>query len=226
MALILNMKTARLRAEVDALLKGGSKTTSKIDRALNLLQQARQLLAKLTSWVESSSSTHYAHKVVGYISHVPDDRLADAFAFPGWLFDYPDLWVAGKHLNTNASRVVLASIVARCMVWVCAPCDPTATSDYAEVERLGKDAVASVVSSVPYFTKWSGDSTTTPFFPCGAPTDPKSFAGMICLYPLLATTLSEFATARQKKFIRGRMAYMAEMTGFRQAELFSRMGKP
>ncbi|KAH8770069.1 hypothetical protein F5883DRAFT_458203 [Diaporthe sp. PMI_573] len=220
-ALVLNMKTTLIRAEADALLTSGPKTAGKIDKALDLLRRAREIVTELGRWLENCHPT-WPKFVSGWAKEISDDRLDKAATFPGPLYTFPNVWVAGKHLNTNASRILLAGIIVRCVRWICAPSDHTKTDDYAEAMRIGCEEVTNVIASVPYFVTWQGDRTTTPYFPCGAPTSPKAYSGVTALYPLLCTGLSEFVTPRQKKWLCGRLMGMSEAMGIKQAEVFSK----
>ncbi|KAJ4415988.1 hypothetical protein N0V82_007014 [Gnomoniopsis sp. IMI 355080] len=221
-ALVLNMKTTLIRAEADALLTSGPKTADKIDKALDLLRRAREIVVELGHWLENCHPT-WPKSVSGFADDVPDELLEKAVAFPGPLFTFPDVWIAGKHLNTNASRIVLSGIMVRCVQWICAPGDHTTTDDYRDAVAIGHEEVGNVISSVPYFVAWTGDCSTTPYFPCGAPTSPKACSAVTALYPLLCTGLSCFATARQKRWLCSRLRFMSETMGIKQADLFAKV---
>lgn len=219
-ALVLNMKTTLIRAEADALLTPGPKTAEKIDKALDLLRRARAIVVELGRWLENCQPT-WPKYVSGWTEDVPDDQLDKAPAFSGPLHTFPNVWIAGKHLNTNASRIMLSGIMVRCVQWICAPSDHKKTDDYIEAMRIGNEEVAKVIASVPYFVSWTGDAVHTPHFPCGAPTSPKAYSAVTALYPLLCTGLSIFATARQKRWLCSRLRYMSETMGIKQAALFA-----
>lgn len=221
-ALVLNMKTTLIRAEADALLTSAPKTADKIGKALDLLRRARELVVELGRWLENCHPT-WPRFVSGWVDDVPDDKLERAEAFSGPVYGFPNVWVAGKHLNTNASRIMLSGIMIRCVQWICSPSDHTKTDDYADAMRIGREEVANVIAGVPYFVSWSGDSTTTPYFPCGAPTSPKAYSAIAAIYPLLCTGLSVFATTRQKRWLCGRLRFMSESMGIRQADLFAQV---
>lgn len=221
-ALVLNMKTTLIRAEADALLTSGPKTADKIDKALDLLRRAREIVVELGHWLENCHPT-WPKSVSGFADDVPDELLEKAAVFPGPLYTFPDVWIAGKHLNTNASRIMLSGIMVKCVQWICAPSDHTMTDDYRDAMAIGHEEVGNVISSVPYFVAWTGDSSTTPYFPCGAPTSPKACSAVTALYPLLCTGLSCFATARQKRWLCSRLRFMGETMGIRQADLFAKV---
>lgn len=221
-ALVLNMKTTLIRAEADELLTSGPKTANKIDKALDLLRRAREIVLELGRWLENCHPT-WPKTVSGFADDVPDELLEKSAAFPGPLYTFPDVWIAGKHLNTNASRIMLSGIMVRCVQWICAPADHTMTDDYRDAMAIGHEEVANVISSVPYFVAWTGDWATTPYFPCGAPTSPKACSAVTALYPLLCTGLSCFATARQKRWLCSRLRFMSETMGIKQADLFAKV---
>lgn len=224
-ALVLNMKTTLIRAEADALLTSGPKTAEKIDKALDLLRRAREIVLELGRWLENCHPA-WPKYVSGFAEDIHDNQLEKAAAFPGPLHTYPNVWIAGKHLNTNASRIMLSGIMVRCVQWICTPSDHTKTDDYADAMRIGREEVANVIASVPYFVNWTGDYATTPYFPCGSPTIPKAYSAVTALYPLLCTGLSIFVTARQKRWLCSRLRFMSETMGIMQADLFAKVSLP
>ncbi|PSR99229.1 hypothetical protein BD289DRAFT_402951 [Coniella lustricola] len=222
-ALMLNMKATLIRAEADSLFASESKTADKVEKALELLGRAREIVVELGHWFDHCHPT-WPKFVSGWAAEVTDDKLSKAPAFPGPIFAFPNIWVAGKHLNINASRIMLSAIVVRCLQWICSPSDHTQTDDYAEAMRVGVDEVANVVASVPYFVNWTGDKAATmPDFPCGTSTTPKAYSAVTALYPLLCTGLSVFATRRQKTWLCYQLNTMSETMGIKQAGFFAQL---
>lgn len=219
-ALMLNMKTTLIRAEADALLTSGPKTANNIGKALDLLRRAREIVLELGRWLENCQPS-FPRFISGWVDDVPDIKLETAETFSGPVYSFPNVWIAAKHLNTNASRIMLSGIMVRCVQWICSPSDHTKTDDYAEAMRIGREEVNNVIASVPYFVSWTGDTATTPFFPCGAPTSPKAYSAVAAIYPLLCTGLSPFVTTRQKKWLCGRLRSMSETMGIKQATVFA-----
>ncbi|WQF82563.1 Putative zn(2)Cys(6) fungal-type DNA-binding domain, fungal transcription factor [Colletotrichum destructivum] len=219
-ALVLNLQTTLIRAEADSLLKG-ARTTDKIDKALTLLQRARSMDDELGEWFNRCPPA-WRKVVSGSAAEVPDDKLTLVSAFPGPIYDYPNVWAAGKHINTHVSRLLLNQVVVRCIAWVCAPSDHTLTKEYIDANAIGTEQVADIISSTPYFFGWTGDALSTPYFPCGTSEMPKGLAGVSCMWPLLATGSSRFATKKQRIYIKARLARIAEEMGIRQADVFSK----
>ncbi|TDZ14217.1 Transcriptional regulatory protein moc3 [Colletotrichum orbiculare MAFF 240422] len=215
-ALVLNLQTTLIRAEADRLLKG-ARTTDKIDKALKLLQHARKMDDELGLWFDKCPPA-WRKVVSGSAADVPDDKIAFVSAYPGPIYDYPNVWAAGKHINTHVSRLLLNQVVVRCIAWVCAPSDHTLTKEYIDANKVGKEQVADIISSTPYFFGWTGDALSTPYFPCGTSEMPKGLAGISCMWPLLATGSSRFATRHQRIYIKARLAKIAEEMGIRQAD--------
>ncbi|TQN73104.1 Transcriptional regulatory protein moc3 [Colletotrichum shisoi] len=203
-ALVLNLQTTLIRAEADSLLKG-ARTTDKIDKALTLLQRARSMDDELGEWFNRCPPA-WRKVVLGSAADVPDDKLALVSAFPGPIYDYPNVWAAGKHINTHVSRLLLNQVAVRCIAWVCAPSDHTLSKEYIDASAVGTKQVADIISSTPYFFGWTGDALSTPYFPCGTSEMPKG----------------RFATKRQRIYIKARLARIAEEMGIRQADVFSK----
>ncbi|KAK1596520.1 uncharacterized protein LY79DRAFT_47446 [Colletotrichum navitas] len=219
-ALVLNLQTTLIRAEADSLLKG-ARTTDKIDKALKLLQRARKMDDELGVWFDNCPPA-WRKVISGTAANVPQDRIRLVSAFPGTIYDYPNVWAAGKHINTHVSRLLLNQVIVRCIAWVCAPSDHTLTKEYIDAHRIGTEQVADIISSIPYFFGWTGDALSTPYFPCGTSEMPKGLAGISCMWPLLATGSSRFATRTQRVYVKARLANIAEEMGIRQADIFSK----
>ncbi|CRK45876.1 hypothetical protein BN1723_016598 [Verticillium longisporum] len=138
------------------------------------------------------------------------------------IYTYPNVWAAGKYITTHVSRLLLAQVTARCIACTCHPADPFHTEEYRKVQAIGREQVEEIISSTPYLTGWAGDSTTTPYFPCGTAEMPKGLASVTCMWPLLAAGMSRFADRSQRAFVKGRLTHIGEMMGIRQAEVFSK----
>ncbi|KAG7038166.1 negative acting factor [Colletotrichum scovillei] len=226
-ALVLNLQTTLIRGEADSLLKG-ARTTDKIDKALKLLQRARKMDDDLGVWFDKCPPA-WRKVISGSAAEVPEDKIGYVSAFPGTIYDYPNVWAAGKHINTHVSRLLLNQVIVRCIAWVCAPSDHTLTKEYIDANRIGTEQVADIISSTPYFFGWTGDALSTPYFPCGTSEMPKGLAGVSCMWPLLATGSSRFATRKQRIYVKARLAKIAEEMGIRQADVFSKqimLGSP
>ncbi|KAF6834661.1 negative acting factor [Colletotrichum plurivorum] len=223
-ALVLNLQTTLIRAEADGLLKG-ARTTDKIDKALKLLQRARKMDDELGLWFDKCPPA-WRKVISGSAADVPEDKICFVSAFPGPIYDYPNVWAAGKHINTHVSRLLLNQVIVRCIAWVCAPSDHTLTKEYIDANKIGTEQVADIISSTPYFFGWTGDALSTPYFPCGTSEMPKGLAGVSCMWPLLATGSSRFATRKQRIYVKARLAKIAEEMGIRQADVFSKVNPP
>ncbi|KAK1535247.1 uncharacterized protein CCOS01_03999 [Colletotrichum costaricense] len=226
-ALVLNLQTTLIRGEADSLLKG-ARTTDKIDKALKLLQRARKMDDDLGVWFDKCPPA-WRKVISGSAAEVSEDKIGYVSAFPGTIYDYPNVWAAGKHINTHVSRLLLNQVIVRCIAWVCAPSDHTLTKEYIDANRIGTEQVADIISSTPYFFGWTGDAMSTPYFPCGTSEMPKGLAGVSCMWPLLATGSSRFATRKQRIYVKARLAKIAEEMGIRQADVFSKqimLGSP
>ncbi|KAH8885351.1 hypothetical protein GQ53DRAFT_770222 [Thozetella sp. PMI_491] len=223
-ALLLNMKTTLVRADADALLTPGPRTAHKIEQVLDLLRRAKETATELSRWIERVQGRPdlFEKAVAGWADEVPEGQIGETSVFPGKMYSFHNFWVAAKHLNTDASRIILAGIIVRITEWICAPSDHTRTVDYLEAKHIGQEAVNNIVASVPYFLSWAGDPITTPFFPCGTAERPKGFAGITCLWPLFTTGVSVFATPKQKKYIQGRLNAMSENMGIKPAETLAK----
>ncbi|EGY16476.1 uncharacterized protein VDAG_07640 [Verticillium dahliae VdLs.17] len=234
-ALTLNLQTTLIRAEADHLFQGAH-SAEKIERALELSKKARALdvlnvgiyLHTLFSVLTLSQYFFDPCTVIpSQISTLAQDETDMLYknltAYPNLeIYTYPNVWAAGKYITTHVSRLLLAQVTARCIAWTCQPADPFRTEEYREVQAIGREQVEEIISSTPYLTGWAGDSTTTPYFPCGTAEMPKGLASVTCMWPLLAAGMSRFADRSHRAFVKGRLTHIGEMMGIRQAEVFSK----
>ncbi|CRK16574.1 hypothetical protein BN1708_002833 [Verticillium longisporum] len=249
-ALTLNLQTTLIRAEADHLFQGAH-SAEKIERALELSKKARALDGEIVKWFEACPAAWkllnvgiYLHTlfsvltlsqylfdpytvIPSQISTLAQDQTDMSYknltAYPNLeIYTYPNVWAAGKYITTHVSRLLLAQVTARCIAWTCQPADPFRTEEYREVQAIGREQVEEIISSTPYLTGWAGDSTTTPYFPCGTAEMPKGLASVTCMWPLLAAGMSRFADRSHRAFVKGRLTHIGEMMGIRQAEVFSK----
>lgn len=137
-ALLLNLKMTQVRSDADKLLRGSARDAQSMQQVLQVLEHARDLLQELDQWVTSAAE----HDVATSNGDPDGGRDTEAWAacstekacvmaaFPGHrVLTFANLWVARKHMNSNASRVMLGGIVTRCLSWMCAPADASQTAE-------------------------------------------------------------------------------------------------
>ncbi|KAH7347483.1 hypothetical protein B0T11DRAFT_359906 [Plectosphaerella cucumerina] len=148
---------------------------------------------------------------------------ANLTAFPSSpVYTFPNVWAAGKYINSHVSRIVLNEAACRCIAWLCAPADHKQIKEYRDAFAVGCEQLEQVISSTPYFFGWTGDALTTPYFPCGTANVPKGLGYICCIWPLQSCGTSIFATRQQRAFIRGRLQAVSDLMGIGQAEAFAR----
>ena len=245
--MLLNMKTTLIRADADQLLTGPAPPTPENQiKAREIVVRANETINLLGHWIDSPIQRRHRF-VVGIAPPLGARPIDDVQHYPGPVYAFRTVWRASKHLNANTSRVVLASIVIRCLTWLReANSQQFATAEHiaedvaleaeiAEAMQIGRDEVTHIIASVPYFLSWAGDSddilppedqdeiSGKLRFPCGTADDPKGFAGISCLWPLLTTGLSMFATDEHRSFIHGRMKAMSNGMGIKAAESLAKV---
>ncbi|KAH6680013.1 hypothetical protein F5X68DRAFT_263689 [Plectosphaerella plurivora] len=144
-------------------------------------------------------------------------------AFPSSpIYSFPNVWAAGKYINSHVSRIVLNEAACRCIAWLCAPADHKQIKEYRDAFAVGCEQLEQVISSTPYFFGWTGDATTTPYFPCGTANAPKGLGYICCIWPLQTCGTSIFASRAQRAFLKGRLWAVSDIMGIGQAEAFAR----
>jgi len=213
--MMMNMKTALLKAEAVTILTPVSKTTQTADRVLQLYAKCKELVTKLGRWLRSSPPQWQATVVSSAGGHTHDASGPPV----GSIITFPSIWVAGARMNCSASRILLLGIMVRCLRWMSdSPWGSADTSEYTETVETGEEEVRTIIMSVPYFLNWTEEGTTA--FPCVNSTTPKSLAGLTCLWPLAIASFSEFITLDQREYLRHRLWGFYEATGSRHAECF------
>ena len=146
---------------------------------------------------------------------------------------YTGIWQAVTWNIERSSRLVVSGTVIRGVAWLSAPTDYRTTPEYATHARQGAQMVSDIVSSIPYHLGWTYDPRTSRMVPgdlsgfaCGGKDDNsgRALGGHFTIWPLFSANCSDFTTDSQRKYITGRLRFIAETMGINQASVLSHVG--
>lgn len=149
---------------------------------------------------------------------------------PGKIDLYTDVYIVNTWNNLRVSRLLISGIIVRCAAWLCNPVDYRTTPEYASASRLGADMITDICASMPVSLGWKmlGQRGPTRIhmharYACGddGSDSIKALGGYMAIWPLFSSSCSDFATDTQRKWILGRLQYIADVMGIDQAKTFA-----
>ncbi|KAK1510934.1 hypothetical protein CTAM01_01507 [Colletotrichum tamarilloi] len=221
----MDIQSSQIRQDVDRVLGAGDRKPETIQKVLDALKRAQALEAKFRK-LNNDPSPQWKVDTVEWILERSDDELDTTPTFPGPVYGFFNLPLAILHVATWCCHLMLTTTILRCMAWLVSPDDYRMGEEYEELKRSAILRIEDTIASTPFFCKWNGYGVVVAQFPCGntKPDDPlKGAAGLMVLWPMVTACSSDFATPRQRRFLRGRLKYLAEVAGIRQANVFYNM---
>ncbi|TDZ20454.1 Transcriptional regulatory protein moc3 [Colletotrichum orbiculare MAFF 240422] len=221
----MDIQSSQIRQDVDRTLGAGDRKPETIQKVLDALKRAQALEAKFRK-LNNDPSPQWKVDTVDWIAERLDDELETAPTFTGPVYGFFNLPLAILHVATWCCHLMLTTTILRCMAWLVSPDDYRLGEEYEELKRSAILRIEDTIASAPFFCKWNGYGVVVAQFPCGTtrPDDPlKGAAGLMILWPLVTAYSSDFATPRQKSFLRGRLRHLADVAGIRQANVFLNM---
>ncbi|KAK2062369.1 hypothetical protein LY76DRAFT_297653 [Colletotrichum caudatum] len=221
----MDIQSSQIRQDVDRLLGPGDRKPETIQKVLDALKRAQALEARFRK-LNNDPSPQWKVDTLEWIPEVPDEELDTALAFTGPVYGFFNLPLAVLHVATWCCHLMLTTTILRCMAWLVSPDEDRAGEDYEALKRSAQLRVEDMIAAAPFFCKWNGFGVVVAQFPVGKTRsdDPlKGAAGMMIIWPLVTACYSDFATPRQKRFLRGRLKYLSEVAGIKQAGIFYNM---
>ncbi|KAF7875328.1 hypothetical protein EAF04_002500 [Stromatinia cepivora] len=221
---VLNLKVADLRADSNRICTLEARTAENVEKVVNHLENAESIEREYVEWY-ANLPDEWAPKMAAWIDDIAEKDRASATCHPGKIDIYGELWIATTHNNARASRLLIITTILRCTAWLNPGLDYTLTPEYVNVSRQASLLIDDIVSSIPFFFGWNIPHTDIPvvensYFPCGnnSRISGKGVTGVWAMWPVFAAAASDFATNSQRLWLRGRLKYIAEDLGIRQAE--------
>lgn len=226
---VLNLKVADLRAESHRICTLEAHTTENIGKVLSHLRKAELIEEEYVQWSENLPD-EWTPRVAAWIDEIAEKDLAFATCFPGRVDIYAELWMATTHNIARASRLFILTTILRCTAWLSSGLDYRLAPEYVDVSRKASLLIDDIISSVPFFFGWNIKDNDFPmvensYFPCGnnSRISGKGVTGVWAIWPVFAAAASDFASDSQRLWLRGRLKYIAEDLGIRQAEMLLRV---
>ncbi|KYK56066.1 Zn-C6 fungal-type DNA-binding domain protein [Drechmeria coniospora] len=218
----LNIGVGELRAEANRLLTSASWSDEHVQVVLDMIRRCQAHDLACANWSKTLPDS-FRWRTVGWEDHVPNGNYLVADVYPGRVDAYPGLWVASVWNMMRCSRIVLASIIVRCVAWTSSPVDYRTTPEYATAARTCVDTITDIVASVPYQLGWFSkrrhllDGVKVSSFACGEEDSPKGLGGYFMTWPLAVIHTQDYTTDSQRTWIRGRFEYIGHQLGVRSA---------
>ena len=220
----LNLNVAELRAETDKTTTLGPRKACNIEKVLVLLRRAETLEQQYQEWFNSLPST-WDVRTVAWVERGEAD-LSTAEVHPGRVDSYGEFWMAYSLNIARSSRLFIWTTILRCVAWLGGvERDYRITEEYTTASRVCSEIIGDIVSSIPFVFGGSNEEDASgvwsPQFACGT-TDkstPRGLAGLFVMWPIFSAASSDFATQSQRRYLRGRLTYIAQTMGINQAEV-------
>jgi len=218
----MDLQTSQIRQDADRIFSAGNRSPRTIEKVLALLRRAQDLDARFRR-LNDKPPVPWRINSIETAGQCGDDLLDQVDMFPGDVYGFESLGSAVLHLATWVCHLMLTTSVLRCMAWLMTPDDYRVGPEYEELVKVARQRVRDIVAMAPYFCKWNGHVASFTRSPVGHATKDsptKGAAGLIVLWPLFAASASDFADPLQKKYLRGRLRYLANVAGIKQANVF------
>ncbi|OHE96244.1 hypothetical protein CORC01_08462 [Colletotrichum orchidophilum] len=221
----INLLCSQLQQGVDRIIALAREPTAEsVEKMLELLEKCRKIEQEFQK-LRANPNPQWKIEVAEWVFDRTDEELDTEPTFDGQVYKFFNLPMAVLHLVTWSSHLSLITTMVRASSWL-ASAGREGLNDYDEYGDLVRSATARVndiVSAIPYFCSWNGYGVIVSQFPCGTtkPDDPlKGEAGLIVMWPLAAALKSDYTTPRQRRYLRGRLRYIADVSGISQARFF------
>ncbi|KAK0119613.1 hypothetical protein ONS95_011053 [Cadophora gregata] len=215
----LNVDMSQLQADNKVATKLAERSIENIERVINLLQRAKHLDQQYADWVAALPSS-WVVQTSDWSEFEPSD-VATSLVHPGRVYTFGDLWMANKYNVARSCRILIWSTILRCMAWLNGPYDYMTTDEYLEGSRKCRNLIEDVTSSIPYYFGWTPKTSpaTANLFEHSVEIQAsmKGRASIFLLWPLYVAASSDFASPSERKYLRGKMKYIANNLGVNQA---------
>ncbi|KAK2042347.1 hypothetical protein LZ31DRAFT_470561 [Colletotrichum somersetense] len=221
----MNLRFTRLQQSVDSLIaKAHHPGPEAIHEMVELLGECRTLETEFRQ-LQENLNPQWKAEVAEWVFDRTDEELDTEPTFEGPVYKFYNLPVAVLHIISWCFHLNLIGTMMRCSSWLASAGEEELgeLDDYETLVRLATDSVRNIVSGVPYFCSWNAYGVVVSQFPCGLtkPDDPlKGEAGLIVMWPIAIAIKSDYATPRQRRYLRGRLRYIADVSGINQARYF------
>ncbi|KAK0669752.1 hypothetical protein QBC41DRAFT_101797 [Cercophora samala] len=214
----LNLLTAELRSEVygffSSPLSLSSSSPSAIAAIKEFLARAQALDAEAVEWFATLPPSWQ-------IEYIPYSSSGNENIFPGVVHVYPDMWTAAILNLARATRMVLMSIIVRCVAFLVRPGDYRTTPEYAFAARTASNVVGDIIASIPFHLGHLPPRKDKNGKPMENSLTGRGLGGYFLTWPLACVVSHDHVTNSQREYVRGRLKYIGDELGIKYARLLS-----
>ncbi|KAN0110626.1 hypothetical protein V8E51_007013 [Hyaloscypha variabilis] len=220
----LNLEIAALHAKANDVLAEAAVNPGETDKIIEVQTMAQDLEMKFKDW-ENTLDPAWTFSSVAWIDDVDESQLEHCSCFPGRLDEYRDISIATAWCMMRANRIMLGAGIVRTNAWLHPEEDYRITPEFATTARISKDLIEDIIAAVPTFLGKFPDALTMNRNPeiqkdvLGG----KSSLALFIMWPLFVVSMSDHATEQQRKWVVGRLKFIAEEVGIHQASLFTQL---
>lgn len=230
-----------IRAVLDLLraAQAISRKLSALDKPQGAAWQVRQMKKKTTTTTKEKEKNN--KEVKEEVEEVEEDD-DDENGVPS-PYSFQSLYACMIYNIIWTSHLFLTTCILRCMAWLVAPDDWRAGPEYEAAVAATRRRVADIVASMDYACSWNGyGEAGGADFPCGmAPSAPspsvstggssagqhaKGVAGLCVYRPAFTAMMSDYATPEQKRYLEGRLRFLADEVGIKQVNVLLKVSIP
>lgn len=217
---------------------------SHTSQVLGLLARAKAGKEDFTTWARTRSNiSTWDFGPTAFIEKLPPGtNLSESEVFPGRIDVYNELWAASIWNMGRTCGLLFSSTIVRCAAWLSPHVDFHTLKEYQEAAQSDRKLVEDMIASVPYLLGWHKRQSRKDFlvnsnkqgfsvrtqssFACGddGPTkaEPgKALGGYFSMWPMFIAAISDFSTDVESRWIHGRLRFISDHMGIRQANYFA-----
>lgn len=215
------MQIGKIKALATELLNRPP-TADNIFPLRKIVQKCRSLEEEILEWGKNLPES-YSWKTVAWEYRVPRGDYSTAEVYPGRIDLYRNIWAASLLNFARTGRIVVTSVMMRCVAFLTWPNDYRTTIEYAAVTKAWSEEMSSIVASVPYLLGWFAKhrelrkDLNLSAYGCGEDDATKALPGFLLIWPLATLEAHDYTTDAQRAWIRGRLAYIGQHLGVRSA---------
>ncbi|KAI1117768.1 hypothetical protein F5Y14DRAFT_322586 [Nemania sp. NC0429] len=244
----LMIRTSEVRSQVMHLIGTYVWTPDNAGLMLEVIRKAQAVEQEVVAWQQSVPEDWHPRTVVtrdhgNDYDYDRDDDDDDDDVFAGHVDVYSDVWIGSVANSARAVRLILHSLIMRCVAWVCSPADYRTTPEYATAAAVSREAIAGIIASAPYFLGWhlekkkkntrrSGEPGPGPgprpsasfgTFACGEEADgsggggAKGLAAYLLTWPLTCVMSNDHTTDAQRAWVLERLRKIGSELGIKYA---------
>jgi len=210
-----SLRLAELRCEINEALETYPRTPDGFRNVLSLMRRLQAMEQEYLIW-EAQVPDDMMPRTVAWVDNIPGGDISKAEVCPGKVDVYSDMWLANMWNYLRLTRLLISGAIVRCAAWMCSPVDYRTTPEYAQSARLSVDIVTDIIASVPYQLGWSLDGRTDP-----ESKNSMALGGVFSMFHLFSAGNMDYISDAQRKWVKGRLIYIATTYGINQARSLS-----